>query len=129
MENLSIEKTKATPRVDFNAESKTLTIKGQSYPENAFKFYEPIFLWMDEFFKQIENEALVKLELSMPYINTSSSKCIMMILEKSEEASNNGKNVVVNWYYDAENDNELECAEEFKEFVELEFNIIPKSEE
>ncbi|MDP4164764.1 MAG: DUF1987 domain-containing protein [Bacillota bacterium] len=126
MDKLVIEKTKATPQVNFDAESKTLKIDGQSYPENAFKFYEPIFLWIDEFFKQDGNAELIKLELSMPYINTSSSKCIMMLLEKFEEASNNGKSIVVNWYYDPENESELECAEELKEFVELEFNIIPR---
>jgi hypothetical protein len=129
MVNLYVEKTKATPQVHFDAESKTLIINGQSYPENAFKFYEPIFIWIDEFFKQVENEDLVKLELDMPYINTSSSKCIMMLLEKFEEASNSGKSIVVNWYYDTENESELECAEELKEFVELEFNILPNPKE
>jgi hypothetical protein len=100
-------------------------MNGQSYPENAFKFYEPVFEWLDSFFESVEGEDLIKLELTLPYINTSSSKCMMMLLEKFEEASDSGKKIVVNWYYDKDNESELECAEEFKEFVNLEFNLIP----
>ena len=74
---------------------------------------------------QVQDGEQMQLELSLPYINTSSSKCIMMILEKFEEAVEKGKNIVVNWFYDEENESELECAMEFKEFADLEFNIIP----
>lgn len=125
MERLIIEQTKATPQIDFDADKGVLRIKGQSYPENAFKFYETVFQWLEQFFKAVEAEKLITFEFSMPYINTSSSKCIIMLLDKLEEAKGAGKQIVVNWYYDEENDCELECAEEFKEFVNLEFNIIP----
>ena len=35
MERLYIEATKATPEVNFNPDTKTMSIKGQSYPRNA----------------------------------------------------------------------------------------------
>jgi hypothetical protein len=124
MERLIIEQTKATPQIDFDADQGLLSIKGQSYPENAFKFYETVFQWLEQFFKVAEAGKRIIFEFSMPYINTSSSKCIIILLEKLEEANGAGKQIVVNWYYDEENDYELECAEEFKEFVNLEFNII-----
>jgi len=128
MKTLLIEKTKATPQVQFDAENRTLSLQGQSYPENAFKFYEPLFIWIDEFSLQVAEGELISLELSMPCINTSSSKCVLMLLEKLEDAREKGKRIVVNWYYDAGNESELECAEEFKDFVDIEFNIIPKEE-
>ena len=124
METLIIEQTKSTPQVDFNAENRLLMLKGESYPENSFKFYEPILSWLDDFFTEIADDGEIKLELSLPYINTSSSKCVLMMLEKLEEAKDNGRNVVVNWYYEEDNESEMECAEDFKEFVELEFNLI-----
>lgn len=125
MEQLFIEQTKSTPQVDFDAENRILILKGESYPENSFKFYEPILNWLDVFFAQVADDGLIKLEISLPYINTSSSKCVLMLLEKFEEASDNGRSIVINWYYDIDNENELECAEDFKEFVNLEFNLIP----
>jgi hypothetical protein len=124
LEPLIIEKTKSTPQVYFNAEDRVLTLKGASYPENPFKFYEPLLQWLDGFFAKIEDDGLIKLEISLPYINTSSSKCILMLLEKFEDVGNNGRNVVVNWYYDQHNESDLECAQEFTEFVDLKFNLI-----
>ena len=125
MERFFIEQTKATPQIDFDADKYRLNIKGQSYPENAFKFYEPVFKWIDQFLEAAEDEKAITLEIGMPYVNTSSSKCILMILEKLEKFSEAGKRVMINWYYDEENDSELECAEEFKDFVSTDFNIIP----
>jgi len=124
VEPFIVEQTKSTPLVAFNAESRMLIIKGQSYPENSFKFYEPILQWLDDFFTMDRDDRLISLEVSLPYINTSSSKCMLMLLEKFEEAKEDGKNIVVNWYYDQDNESELECAEDFKEFVELKFNLI-----
>lgn len=124
MDRLFIEQTKGTPQIDFDPISNTLKIKGQSYPENAFKFYEPIFKWVDEYFVQAEGEISIEIDFELPYINSSSSKCIMMLLDKFEEAHNDGKKVQLNWYYDEENESGLECAEEFKEDLALTFNII-----
>ncbi len=124
MEGLFLEQTKSTPRIDFNADSNILIINGESYPENSFMFFEPILNWLDYYFESIDNDCETTVELKLPYINTSSSKCIMMIFDKIEVAGSNDKKVVVNWYCDKDNESEMECAEEFKEFVDIDFNIV-----
>lgn len=126
MERLYIERTKSTPEIQFDPQNCKLHIEGQSYPENAFKFYEPIFAWLEEYLQQLEREAVLEIYFHMPYINTSSSKCIMMLLEKLESAYQEGKKISVRWYYDAENEIALECAEEFKEDIALPFDIAPR---
>ncbi len=128
MENMLIEETKSTPWVCFDSERNILTLRGQSYPENAFKFYEPIFQWIDQYFDQLESEVIVVIDFLLPYINTSSSKCIMMLLEKFDQAFLDGKKVSLNWYYNIDNESELECAEEFIEDLTLPFHIIPREE-
>jgi Domain of unknown function (DUF1987). len=125
MDGLFIEKTKSTPAIKFDPQNYNLRIEGQSYPENAFKFYEPLFTWLDEYIQQLEKAAVLELYFHMPYINTSSSKCVMMLLEKLETAYREGKKVSVRWYYDVENEIALECAEEFKEDLNLPFEISP----
>jgi len=129
MDRLMIEQTKATPYVDFDPKTNILQIRGQSYPENAFKFYEPILKWVDEYKKESEGEISIEIDFKMPYINSSSSKCILMFLDKFQEAFDEGKNIAVNWYYDEENESSLECAEEFKEDLTLPFNLIALKEE
>jgi hypothetical protein len=128
MEDLYIERTKSTPEIQFNLQNSKLRIEGQSYPENAFKFYEPLFQWIDTYLQQAEGEVVLEIYFHMPYINTSSSKCIMMLLEKMETAHKQGGQVVVRWYYDVDNDTALECAEEFKEDLVLPFEICPVEE-
>ncbi|RXT06457.1 DUF1987 domain-containing protein [Ammoniphilus sp. CFH 90114] len=129
MQNLIIEGTKSTPTVHFDQLNNILTLKGQSYPENSFEFYEPIFQWVEEYFAQLEGETTVSVDFILPYINTSSSKCIMMLLETFDKAYLDGKKVNLNWYYNIESPSELECAEEFCEDLNLPFNLIARETE
>ena len=129
MNGLFIEKTKSSPEVRFDMENYRLRIEGQSYPENAFKFYEPIFAWLDEHLRHIEQEVVLEIYFHMPYINTSSSKCVMMLLEKLENAYRDGQKIAIHWYYDKESETALECAEEFKEDLTMPFQISPVEEE
>ncbi|HHY72225.1 MAG TPA: DUF1987 domain-containing protein [Bacillus bacterium] len=124
MNGLFIEATKSTPEVCFDAENNKLVLNGQSYPENAFKFYEPILKWLDQYIAQLQPEVQVTIELSLSYINTSSSKCLMMLLDTFEEAFHDGILVQLNWYYNEDNESELECAEEFTEDMSFPFEII-----
>ena len=128
MEALVIEQTKSTPAINFDPVANLLSIKGQSYPENSFKFYEPVFAWLDEYLSQVEQQVTARINFHMPYVNTSSSKCLMMLLEKLENAHQNGKQVGVLWYYDPENETALECAEDFKEDLTLPFDLQPLEE-
>ncbi|WP_274362797.1 DUF1987 domain-containing protein [Paenibacillus thermotolerans] len=128
MDKLFIPGTKSTPEVDFNPETMTLSLKGQSYPENSFKFYEPVMEWVDLFFANAGGGE-VSIRFSLPYINTSSSKCIMTLLEKFDLYFADGQKLHLYWYYNKENESELECAEEFKEDLSFPFDVIPKEEE
>jgi len=129
MENLCIEQTKSTPTIQFDVANNKLRIAGQSYPENAFKFYEPIFNWLDQYMAEIDRETVLEIYFHMPYINTSSSKCIMMLLEKMENAYQEGRKVAIQWYYNREDESALECAEEFKEDLLLPFTIVVLDDE
>ncbi len=122
MKNFYLEGSKSTPEVSLDAERHVLMIKGQSYPENAFRFYEPILEWVKQYFEQVRES--VQIEITLPYVNTSSSKCIMMLLDEVEQAYTNGKQVCLMWYIDENNESEFECAEEFKEDFDFPFNII-----
>jgi hypothetical protein len=128
MEKLVIENTKSSPEVVFDPEQHRLAIRGQSYPENAIKFYEPVLLWLDRYLEEVADQQPVVLELLLPYMNTSSTKCFMLLLDKLEDAHQSGKQLEVMWYYNTDNESELECAEEFKEDYSLPFHITPRKE-
>ncbi len=123
MDDLVREKTNATPAIRFSGSAGVLSIEGESYPENSVEFYRPIVSWVDRFFAS--HAGPTTLNVTLTYLNTGSTKCMMDILDACEEAFGAGREVVINWYYDPENDRALEMAEEFKGEVTLPFNIIP----
>ena len=61
------------------------------------------------------------------YFNSSSSKLFFDLFDLLEEAHDNGKEIMIHWLYDTENENALEAGEDFKEdFESLNFNLIEK---
>lgn len=122
MENLVIPATLSTPRIEFNRDTGVLEIQGESYPENSLAFYDPLLDWIAAYLEQAAGPLVLNVNLS--YLNTSSVKCMMDILERLEQAHRDGRPVTLNWYYDEENDRALDIAEEFREEVTLPFNVI-----
>ena len=126
MQRYFIGSTKSSPTVDFDPAANLLSLVGQSYPENAFKFYEPILEWVDRYLIQLPPEDEAILEFQMPYMNTSSTKCLMMLLDKFDSAYSQGKRVAVRWMCNADNESEYDCAEELNEDLRLPFDILTK---
>lgn len=125
LENLIVQETQYTPYIDLNKDTNKIVIRGKSYPENTFEFYEPMLTWMKEFIKHDENK---KLDVTMEiiYFNSSSSKIFFDLFDILFEAS---KKMEVNiiWLCDEENECAIEAGEDFKEdFEELNFNITFK---
>jgi hypothetical protein len=124
MENLKFEGTKSTPFVFFDAQRGTLEIKGRSYPENAAKFYAPIFQWVSSYLQSPDTH-VVQMTLEIVYLNTSSSKALLDLLDMLDQAAKSGRKVVINWRYHEEDETALECGEEFREDLEaVIFNLV-----
>jgi hypothetical protein len=123
MEVLNIPMTASSPLVRFEPESCTLRIEGESYPENSFEFYEPILTWLKDALASLDSLCL---DIDVSYMNSSSTKCMLDLLDTMEEAAAQGKRLSVVWRYDPENPRALDLAEEFKEEVSFEFRILPQ---
>ncbi|MDR3542597.1 MAG: DUF1987 domain-containing protein [Desulfosporosinus sp.] len=123
MERLFLKESKSTPLVDFDAEKDILLIKGQAYPEDAFLFFKPLLDWLKEYLAGKAGQA-VFIEVALTYTNTSSSKCIMMILDILQGAADQRVKVNLKWICNEHNEYEQECAEEFKEDYTFPFEIV-----
>ena len=122
MDNLFIEGSKQTPKVDFNASKGNLEISGRSIPENTFEFFNPILLWLDEY----SNIALdvTTINVNLEYFNTSSSKYILEIFKRLKSLINDGKEVQVKWYYEEDDEEMMETGEDYEDVSGLPFEII-----
>ncbi|MBK9499212.1 MAG: DUF1987 domain-containing protein [Leptospiraceae bacterium] len=83
MENLKIEKTKTTPRIDFDAKLNTLSMSGDIYPEDVDKFFNPIFDWLQRYLSNLHYKCIVSIHLQ--YFNTAASGRISHFLELLEK--------------------------------------------
>lgn len=127
MNNLLINETKSSPYISFDNKENILKIKGQSYPENAAKFYDPLFKWLDDFFADQLNDKII-VDINLIYLNTSSSKIMINFFNLLEDEYKKGKKITINWSCDKDNEIAFECGEEFKEDLTLPFNLIQYSE-
>ncbi|RLA75583.1 MAG: hypothetical protein DRG30_04425 [Epsilonproteobacteria bacterium] len=114
MENLYIMKTKSTPEINFDLSTHNHSIRGESYPENTFTFYDPIFQWIENYIETLEQQEVI-FTIELIYFNSSSSKVLMDMFDIFDEASKEGKNITVNWIHDEEDEALQEYGEEFKE--------------
>lgn len=99
-----------------------MALSGESYPENAFEFYKPLLNWVSRYLQ--DGASAVTAEIALSYLNTSSIKSVMDLLDLLEAAHRGGRQVSVRWSYHKDNDRALEMIEEFKEEVTLPFFIV-----
>jgi len=115
MEPINIEPSVKTPKISFDAGSGALEIEGRSIPENSTEFYKPVFEWLDTYIDSPSGNT--EFAFKLEYFNTSSSKCILDVLRKLEKLHNNGNAVVVNWFYEEDDEDMKEAGENYQRIV------------
>ncbi|HBI82054.1 MAG TPA: nuclear pore complex subunit [Bacteroidales bacterium] len=122
MELLNIDGTPKTPTVILNPNTGVIEIKGRSIPENSIEFYRPVVEWLDEYVKNPQPNTVVNVQLE--YFNTSSSKCILDVFKKLEVLRKNQKDVIINWYYEEDDEDMLEAGEDYESIIKVPFKMI-----
>ncbi|MDP4209965.1 MAG: DUF1987 domain-containing protein [Bacteroidota bacterium] len=122
MESLLIEGTAKTPTVRFDANQGLVEIKGRSIPENSIEFYKPLVDWLETYSKEAKPQTKVNIQLE--YFNTSSSKCILDVFKKLETVYKNNREVVINWYYEEDDEDMLEAGEDYESIIRVPFKMI-----
>ena len=116
-DKLEIAATSRTPAVSFDFTTNRLKIAGESYPEDVTEFYGPVFAALDAYLGRLGNGSC-RFDFELIYLNSSSAKAIMMMMDKLDAAAKNGATVDIHWYYDTEDDTMQELGEEFGEDLE-----------
>ena len=117
MQNLSILATARTPAIDFDFGKNRLKLSGESYPEDVTEFYNPVFSALDAYLAAL-GPGSCRFDFELIYLNSSSAKAVMMLMDKLDAAAAKGAAVDVHWFYDEEDDTMQELGEEFGEDLE-----------
>lgn len=118
MENIRIPSARNTPGIDFDFSAHRLTMRGESYPEDASAFYQPLLKALEQYLTG-GRARTIDFDVYLTYFNSSSTKALFRIFDLLEEASRRGDEVRVNWYYHEDDDNIMEFGQDFREDFEV----------
>ena len=121
MELVTLEGTKKTPEVMLDPAGR-IKLGGRSIPEDASKFFSAILAWVVEY--AASPRETTKVDIALEYFNSGSAKYVMQILRELCEIKINGKELIVNWYYEEGDDDILERGEYYSSILNLDINFI-----
>ena len=124
MVDLHIAGSERTPTVDFEFTTGRLSIKGESYPEDASRVFAPIFSALDSYLPKALGQS-INFHIELIYFNSSSAKALMNMFLKLDEAAAQGVDITVNWRFLAEDETMFEFGEDFSEDLQhVVFNLV-----
>ena len=124
MNNIEISRNLSTPYypgVHFDVSTGICEISGESYMEEAYKFYLPLINWIKQFTEQEKKS--ISLKIKLIYFNTSTSKCLLDIFEILKKYEEDGGSISVTWYYDKDDPDMVDEVKDFEKEAEMEFQI------
>ncbi len=122
MKELTIKKTSNTPGVAFNPETGIMKIEGRSIPENPGDFFDPLIEWLEEYFQQPAE--VTKIEMSLEYVNSGSSKYLLGIFRIIKKRHDEGKPCIISWYYEEDDEAIFSLGEHYRNTIKVPFNLI-----
>ncbi len=122
MESLIIKGTNKTPTIISDPEKGLIEIKGRSSPENSTIFYKPLMEWVEKYVNTPSGNTIVNIQLE--HFNTSSSKCFLDMFKKLEVISKTDNKIMVNWYYEMDDEDMLEAGETYESMSKIPFKMI-----
>ena len=126
IENLHIAATADSPEVDFRFDAHRLSLKGESYPENAAAFYGDIIKRLDEYLSSTPPGASIVVDVALVYFNSSSTKMLFSLFDTLNASAMRGLHVVLNWHHDVEDDTVQDFGFELRDdFPNLDFHDLP----
>ena len=126
MNNIQIEATERSPKIDFNFAENNFAMRGESYPEDVSEFFGEI---MKQFYEYVADlvDAEITFTFELIYFNSSTAKVLMGVFDRLDEIAEEGNKVIINWCFEEDDDNMEELGEEFGEDLEhAEFNLVTK---
>lgn len=113
------------PTVSFSAQTGICEISGESFLEDTVEFYNPLIEWLSGF-TETEKKPIAFI-IKLTYFNTSTSRCILDMLNVLKDYEEEGGEVVINWHYD---ENDIDMEEDIEDYMidtGLDINLIPFS--
>lgn len=129
MQQLKINPTDSSFAVDLDIKKGEFLFSGESRPENAPRFFEPILNWLSDFKEMKETDGVdynLNVIFKLDYFNSTSTKYIVDItklLKTIDDIPN--VNLTTDWYYKEIDEDVEESGRELIDWTGLDINLIP----
>ena len=64
------------------------------------------------------------MNIQLEYFNTSSSKCLLDLFKKLENMSKAGREVVIEWHYEEDDEDMSEAGEDYQAIINVPFKMV-----
>jgi hypothetical protein len=112
--DIIIEGTLKSPKIEFNLSTGELILSGRSFPENAAQVYEPLLFWIDNYIKSPQQTT--NLYLKLEYFNSSSLLWIVRIVKTLSKIDQKDSFFFIHLYFD-EDDFDIREADNLRDVI------------
>ena len=121
--SLKILASEVSPTINFDPKIDRFLIEGNSLPENASEFYQPVIEWLDKYADS--PNPVTEIVFKMNLLNTSSTKMFIDVFRKINKLAESGNTEVnIIWFYIYEDEDIHDVGVEFKEFCKASFELV-----
>jgi hypothetical protein len=108
----------------FDRKQSHLIIEGRSTTENPVLFYKPLISIIKDGIKFTKGK--IEIDFKLEYFNTTSSLVILNLLKQLQSLDAPGNEVIINWYYDDEDEDLLEIGQDYNHMLNSPINLVKK---
>ena len=85
-------------------------------------FYQRILQYLSEY--SVTGRRRLTVNIAFEYFNTSSSKCLYDIFKRLRKVKATGRELIINWYYEQDDEDMMEAGEDYSDLLDLDFNFL-----
>ena len=116
------EKKEDVPELLIDEEKGYISIVGSSYPEDVAEAYEKFLSGLNNL-KIIKDKNFI-CELKLEILSSASMRILHELFIQLDEYNDAGSKVLVNWFFERDDDDMEEVGLSFTELFDFEFNVI-----
>lgn len=115
--------TDKTPAIRFDTGQGLLVIRGCSIPENADRFYSPLYDMIERYITAPAARTTVRIELN--YFNSSSAKYLLDMLKRLEDLHASSRSqVTLEWHHSRDDQDMVEAGQDYRSLLEFPVKLV-----
>ncbi len=123
MKNIILkEETLTTPEIKLDSANGVISFKGKIVTVDCESLFKPLYDWLNLYISNPASKTDIQIHLD--YFNTLGTKYLTSFLKKIELQLYPINETKVYWFYDIDDEDMLEIAEDFQTVIKLPFEFI-----